>query len=637
MTNAADAHLQHLWNLLQLEKEEDLLRFHRAVQRLSLEERKAEGYTWYPVSIVQQGYTIGDRAFVVVQCPTEHPTEHQFREGKTVAFFTRSDKAKRPEYSGVIHYVDKNRMKIILNSQDIPEWSDQGLTGVDLLFDERTYAEMEKALQKVRQAQKGRLADLRSILAGGREPAFGELPALSPIPGLNASQHKAVCECLSARDVAVIHGPPGTGKTTTVVQLVKVLCQTENTVLVCAPSNAAVDLLTERLAAQGLFVVRIGNISRMDESILSHTLEVLATGHPESKNVKKVRIQAAEYRRQARRYRRTYGAEERSERRQLLEEAAQLSAWADTIEDRIVEQILDGAQVITCTLVGAAHKVLEKRHFRTLVIDEASQALEPASWIPIIKTSRVILTGDPFQLPPTVKSDEARRKGLDVTLIERCLERMPWSPMLEVQYRMHEVIMGFSNRKFYGMRLKAHESVSARMLDIGEHFPLEFIDTAGCGFEEQLQRGSQSRFNPEEFFILREHLYQLIEAHYDKPLPSVAVISPYREQVEYIKKAVEDDALLSSLPISVNTIDGFQGQEMDVVYISLVRSNAKGEIGFLGDYRRMNVAITRARKLLVVTGDSATIGANAFYADFLTYCEQRGVYRTAWEFMSRLA
>ncbi len=635
MINATNAHLQHLWSLLQQEKEEDLLQFRRTVHRLSLEERKAEGYSWYPVNTLQQGYTIGDRAFVVVQCAPEHPAEHQFREGKTVAFFTRYEKANRAEYHGVIDYVDKNRMKIILNSQDVPDWIGHGLNGVDLLFDERSYTEMEKALQKVMQAQRGRLAELRAVFCGQKDPEFGPPQPLPLIPGLNHSQQQAISHALSARDVAAIHGPPGTGKTTTIVQAVKLLCQQEHTVLVCAPSNAAVDLLTERLAAQGLFVIRIGHISRVDESLLVHTLEVLAAGHPESKNVKKVRIQAAEARRRASRYRRYYGAEERSERRQLLEEAAQLSAWADNLEERIIEQLLDSAQVITCTLVGAAHKVLEKRHFRTLVIDEASQALEPASWIPITKASRVIFTGDPFQLPPTVKSDAARRAGLGITLMERCLERMPWAPMLEVQYRMHQTIMGFSNRRFYKNILKAHESVRQHRLDVLSHPALEFVDTAGCGFDEHTHDSSLSRYNPDEYRILREHLYQLIEAHYDHPLPGIAILSPYREQTAFIQQEIAADALLATTPITVHTIDGFQGQERDVVYITLVRSNQRQEIGFLSDYRRMNVAMTRARKYLIVVGDSATIGADDFYAAFLTYVEQHGAYRTAWEFMSR--
>jgi len=325
-------------------------------------------------------------------------------------------------------------------------------------------------------------------------------------------------------------------------------------VLVCAPSNAAVDLLTERLVAQGLFVVRIGNISRVDDQLLSHTLEMLAASHPENKNVKKVRIQAAECRRQARRFRRQFGSDERQERRQLLDEAAQLVDWANALEDRIVEQILDGAQVITATLVGAAQKVLEKRHFRTVVIDEASQALEPASWIPITKASRIILTGDPHQLPPTVKSTKAAAQGLSITMMERCIRNMPNAPMLEVQYRMHDVIMGFSNRKFYQLRLKAHASVNAHHLAFGPHQALEFIDTAGCGFDEMSGDNGLSRYNPDEFHILREHLYQLIERHYDHPLPDIGILSPYRQQVEYIKKSIAEDSLLAGLTITVSTV-----------------------------------------------------------------------------------
>lgn len=629
----AKEHLEHLWDLLQLEKEEDLILFRKKVQALSLEERKAEGFTWYPVNLVQQGYTLGDRAFVVVEKLMPERRQHQFREGTSVSFYTRKEGYTRNEFSGVVHFVDHNKMKIILNTQDIPDWSDQGLTGVDVLFDERSYQEMERALKKVMEVKKGRLAELRNILAGDGIPAFAECRPISGLPGLNQSQKDAIAYAASAQDVAVIHGPPGTGKTTTIVQAVKLFCETESTVLVCAPSNAAVDLLTERLAAQGLFVVRIGNVSRVDDQILSHTLEMLAASHPESKNVKKVRIQAAECRRQARRFRRQFGSDERQERRQLLDEAAQLVDWANALEDRIVDQILDGAQVITATLVGAAQKVLDKRHFRTAVIDEASQALEPASWIPVTKASRIILTGDPCQLPPTVKSAKAAQKGLGLTMMERCIQKMPSTPMLEVQYRMHEVIMGFPNRKFYRLRLKAHESVNAHHLDIGRHNPLEFIDTAGCGFDELTGEGGLSRYNPDEFHILREHVYQLIESHHDKPLPGFAILSPYRQQVEYIKKSIAEDSLLSQLNLTVSTIDGFQGQERDVVYISLVRSNPKADIGFLADYRRMNVAMTRARKMLVVVGDSATIGADEYYSSLLDYCEKQAAYRTAWEFM----
>ncbi|MBL7796848.1 MAG: AAA family ATPase [Saprospiraceae bacterium] len=523
----------------------------------------------------------------------------------------------------------------------------------------------------------------------------------------------------------MIHGPPGTGKTTTLVAAIRLLCQRENTVLVTAPSNTAADLLTERLADSGLNVVRVGNISRVDDKVLEHTLDAILANHPESKNIKKVKIQAAEYRRQARRYKRSFGHEERREREHLKSQARELEAWANDLEDRLVDQVLTSANAITCTLVGAAHPLLDKRKFRTCIIDEAAQALEPACWIPIAKCSRVVLAGDPFQLPPTVKSLDAARAGLSVTLIERCIELLSDRVnLLTVQYRMHQAIMDFSNRYFYGGALVAHESVAGRVLhptpnpspggegglpsvpadysgtvnfqtsqleelpatrDVTPLPPgggvgggvVTFIDTAGCGFDERLQESSGSlhralsRYNPEEALLVREHLLQLLHqlsgeqamaphnegsSPHEIALPSIGILSPYREQVTYLEQIFQEDPHFAHLlktrnqkpafakasadkpsnpepVLTINTIDGFQGQERDVIYISLVRSNTKHEIGFLQDYRRMNVAMTRARMALIVVGDSATIGSNKFYQAFLDYCAERGEYKTGWEFM----
>lgn len=632
MVNVA-RELEQLRTLLQKEKEEDLEQYRRLVQRLPLEERRRNGYAWYPLQVIQRGYTYGEHAFVVVERTTDIEEEHRFRSGMTVNFFTRQPSVNRPERSGVIYYVHKNRMKIILNAKDLPDWLDLGLLGVDLLFDDRTYQEMEKALNRVLSADGDRLAELRDILLGRRAPGSARERAPVEIPGLNSSQNRAVNDILSTPDVSVVHGPPGTGKTTTLVQAVKQLVRIENTTLVTAPSNTATDLLTERLAAEGLEVVRIGNISRVEEELVHHTLDYKLAHHPESKHIKKVKIEAAALRREARRYRRRFGREEHRERRALFQEAKELAAWANQLEDRLIDQILDGAQVITATLVGAAHPLLEKRRFRTVFIDEAAQALEPATWIPIARASRVVLTGDPFQLPPTVKSMEAQRQGLNVTLIEKCLQRLPRVNLLNVQYRMNELIMGFSNEQFYDRQLRAAAEVKHHRLPVEQNTPLVFIDTAGCGFDERLHAAYKSRYNPEEYQILREHLYQLIEQFNEDGPPQVALISPYREQVELMEKSVAEDPVLSEAAITVNTIDGFQGQESDVVYISLVRSNRKSEIGFLGDYRRMNVAMTRARKQLVIVGDSATIGQHKFYMDFLEYCEQQGHYRSAWDFM----
>lgn len=624
--------LEKLSELLATEKQKDFEQFRAFVQSLPLSERVAEGYSWYPVEVIKSGYTYGERAFVTLTRTKETEVQHQFRAGQPVRFFTAADEVGKSEKPGVIHSLTRKKMKIILSAKDLPDWMNSGSLGVDLEFDERTYIEMEKALRKVREAKGDRLAELRRIILGEQPADF--LPH-QPIelPNLNASQNAAVNQIISARDVAVVHGPPGTGKTTTLVQAIRLLTKTERCVLVCAPSNAATDLLTERLSEAGLRVLRIGNISRVEEKIVQHTLEAQIAGHPDSKNIKKVRQEAAETRRKALKFKRRFGAEERRERGHLFKQAGELSAWARRLEDLLVENIIEGAQVITCTLVGSVHKAIADKKFRTVVIDEAAQALEPATWIPITRASKVVLAGDPFQLPPTVKSHEARRGGFAVTMIEKCLDRMEKTSLLTTQYRMNRHIMAFSNQYFYDGKLMAADTVADHALEVPVQASVLFIDTAGTGFEEQLNEKSQSRFNPDEFQILCEHLYQLVGKYEGKTLPSIALISPYREQVLYMQDTAAEDSRLQDIPLDINTIDAFQGQERDVIYISLVRSNSKTEIGFLNDYRRMNVAMTRARKLLVIVGDSATVGADDFYGKMLEYCEKHGGYRTAWEYM----
>lgn len=638
MTPAAiTAELQELQQLLALEKAADLEYHRKKIQSLPLDKRVKEGYSWYGgVTVAKSGYTIGNRAFVIIERPLPHPPD-QFRPGKTVSLFTKQPSVHKPERSGIIQFTDRGRMKIVLNSSDLPEWLGMGLIGVDLLFDDRTYREMEKALKQVIEARGNRLAELRDVLLGRQAAQYREVNEFLRSDQLNESQNEALRDVIGSYELTVIHGPPGTGKTTTLVQVVKQLLQAEPTVLVTAPSNTAVDLLTERLFAQGLNVLRIGNISRVDEEVLRQTLDYQIANHPDSKQIKKLKIEAAELRRKAKQFKRKFGAEQRQSRGQMFKEAGEITNWASQLEQRLLDNLLDGAQVITCTLVGAASNILGKRHFRTVVIDEAAQALEPATWIPILRAGRVVLTGDPFQLPPTIKSHEARRRGLEITLIEKALQRQAHTSLLRTQYRMHESIMNFSNQQFYDGELEAAPGVGDKTLHRDSETPVVFIDTAGTDFQEQVQPAYQSRYNEGEFQILCEHLYTLLEhcyTHEILPLPSIALISPYREQVVMMKKAVKEDDRLQNIPITVNTIDGFQGQERDVVYISLVRSNGKTEIGFLKDYRRMNVAMTRARHKLVIVGDSATIGNDKFYSSFLEYCEKHGTYRTAWEFMA---
>jgi len=627
--------LETLRALLEMEKQEDLEQFKRKVEQLPLEQRKKEGLSWYPVEVTRKGFTIGERAYVQVERNDSIEEPHQFRGGKTVRLFSQQPSLQRAEVNGVVHFVDKKKMKIILNIKDIPDWIGLGMIGVDLLFDDRTYIEMDKALRKVIETERGRLADLRDIILGKKVPTFSEVHHPSKNPLLNPSQNQAIDSILAARDIAVVHGPPGTGKTTTLVEVVRLITETEPNVLVCAPSNTAVDLLTERLAQQGLRVCRIGNISRVGERIIDHTLEVQVANHPESKNIKKVKQQATEARKKAIRYRRKFGRDEYLERKRLFQEAGELSSWANQLEDRLIEQLLDSAQVITCTLVGASDKQIAHRKFRTVFIDEAAQALEPANWIPMLRATRVVLAGDPFQLPPTVKSRKAQKRGFNVTLMEKCIKRVDAITLLRIQYRMNHLIMQFSNQQFYDGVLEAAPAVADRKLELMQmHQAVVFIDTAGAGFEEKMHPAYRSRYNPEEFQILSEHLIQLTEIYASaEERPSIALISPYREQVRHIESVLEEELQLSDWEIDVNTIDGFQGQEKDVVYISLVRSNQKAEIGFLSDYRRMNVAMTRARKLLVIVGDSATIGQDPFYQSFLEFCEQEGSYQSAFEYM----
>ena len=644
-------HFRRLSELLKLEKEEDLRVYREKIQRQPLKKRVEEGYTWYPLVVTKRGYTYGDRAYVIVSRTNELNAPRQFRSGRPVTLFVRESDDKQREKSGVINFVKPDRMKIVFNNQDLPDWLDRGLLGVDLSFDETTYQEMEKAIQRMRTAKGDRTAELRRVLYAQQAPATETLARIE-LPQLNASQNDAVHAIRSARDVAVVHGPPGTGKTTTLVQAIRQLAKTESTILVCAPSNTAVDLLTERLAAAGLEVLRVGNISRVEESLVQHTLDGKLAAHPDNKTIKKVKVQAAEARRQAKQWKRSRS--HGKNRGLLFKEAGELDGWARQLEARLIDQLLATAQVVTCTLVGSTAKVLQGEKFRTVVIDEAAQALEPATLIPISRVSKVVLAGDPFQLPPTVKSNEAARRGFRVTLLERLIEHLPEVNLLTVQYRMHQAIMGFSNEYFYGGQLTAAPAVAGHQLTIDNPHSVEFIDTAGAGFTEQLNEEFQSRYNPEEYLLLREHLYQLLDQFgaREQPPPSLAIISPYREQVIRIREEIAEDerlAPLASRPLVdgdairadglgpktliVQTIDGFQGQERDVVYISLVRSNDRGEIGFLSDYRRMNVAMTRARQLLVITGDSATIGVDDFYRAFLDYADRHGAYRTVWEFM----
>lgn len=638
------AELEELRRLVEIERQEERRQYLEVIQKLPLKERVRKGYCWHPLRVVKQGYTIGERPFLLLERDGE--AEHRFRAGMSVDLFTQRTDVRQPRKAGVIKYVKKNRMQLILNGSDAPDWINESQLGVDLMFDERTYREMDRALGQVIDARDNRLAELRDVIMGVQPANFAKrnwtsagltldgIPTEVQLdPLLNASQQAAVVDVIAAQDLAIIHGPPGTGKTTTIVAAVEQLVMRGEQVLVVAPSNAAADLVCLRLGQKGLKIARVGNISRVEEEVLQHTLEVQLAQHPDTKEIKKLRREAAELRRKAQRWKRGPGGGK--EKGLLFRDAGRLSSWARQLEDRLLDYVLSSSQVVISTLVGAASSILSGYEFPSCIIDEAAQALEPACWIPICKSNRVVLAGDPYQLPPTVKSRQAEKEGLNITLLEKCIERLPDPRLLEVQYRMNERIMGFSNQQFYQSRLKADASVIQQTLPNYQlQESVQILDTAGTGFEESLNERFQSRYNESEITLVIEHLIELVGSippEYE--LPSIAIISPYREQVVRMRDIFETEARFAQLSITIDTIDGFQGQERDVVYISLVRSNLKAEIGFLKDYRRMNVALTRARKQLVIIGDSATIGIDNFYADLLTYIEKEGKYDSAFSYI----
>ena len=642
MEDKIQAELVDHIRLLHLEHEAEIKFFEINIASKSLNEKRDLGVCWHPVVVKDQGFSLGDYAYLIVERTKDIDKLHQFKAGNVVSVGIWKIGSKKDTIKGVIDYIHKNKMKIILYSKDLPEWISDGGIGVDLLIDERTFREMEFSTKQVMNADpKSRLAHLRNVLMGYKEAQSNINTIFHPgqLQGLNQAQINAIQKVNCSSDVTVIHGPPGTGKTTTLVHAIKYLLNQNRLlkILVCAPSNTAADLLTTRLSRHHLHVTRIGNLSRIDEDLMNHTLDGQISNHPDHKQIKKVRIEAAQARREAQKHHRTMDQFKRAERNMMKQEAKILGNWAKELEDKLVNQILDSSQIICCTLMGSTSSYIQDRFFDYVFIDESGQALEGAIWIAIRKAHQVVLSGDPLQLPPTVKSIEAAQQGLGISLLEKYMSRSSISELLNIQYRMNSMIMGFSNTYFYNNQLIAAPQVAHRTLAFFGDEPLVFIDTAGCGFEEESLDGASSRFNSGEYFILREHIYQLIESFGDHPIPTISIISPYKEQIEYIRNELTKDELLSKvMPIKVSTIDGFQGQEGDIIYISLVRSNPMCDIGFLNDYRRMNVAITRAKLKLVVIGDSATLGQDVFYSQFIDYCQELGVYHSAWEWMVKL-
>ncbi len=634
--------LKKIKELLLIEREEDYFQYREQFLRASIEERKKNGATWFPIQILSNELGYADYVHLEIERNNCLDMPHQFSAGKNVTLFSNKQSDEVQELTGTIKQSHKNKMKLIMHTDELPDWCYDGKLGVNIQFDDNSYIEMQKALDEVIGAKHNRIAELREIIEGNELPTFEKVDDTIVIPQLNFSQNKAVRHILSANDIAVVHGPPGTGKTTTIVQAIRLVLQTEKQVLVCAPTNTAVDLLTEKLIEQGINVLRVGHPARVSEDLLKSTIDGQIQTHENYKDIKSLRRNAEEYFKMASKYKRAMGRDDYKQRTLYYTEARNCIKESRLLEDYIVNSLFENAQVICCTPVTSNNKALVKKRFNTLFFDEASQALEAISWIPLLKCNRVIFSGDHFQLPPVVKSAKAKQEGLDKTMLDRCTQIDTISTLLNRQYRMHQHIMQFSNAYFYNNALEADATVKDTLLSLNEeidilHIPVELVDTAGCSFDEIQNPETLSLSNKGEADLIFKHLELLLQQYQhvgETTKLDIGIISPYKEQRELLKENLQSFDYSQYLvnELDVKTIDGFQGEERDVIYISLVRSNPNSEIGFLSDIRRMNVALTRAKKKLVVIMDTATIGNHPFYKKFIDYCETNNFYKSAWEY-----
>ena len=612
--------LQQQSAMLQKEYEYEKELYRQQTREAGIPKRIQQGVCWFPVKLGADRYNSLNQLTVEVTRTETEETEHSFEYGCPVCFFRISaDRQIRYfNFSAVISYVQDNKMVVVLpGPQVLPELVVTGELGVQLYFDDTSYKTMFAALREVAEAKGNRTARLREVLLG-KAPALRRETGPVRFPWLNASQEKAVNQVLCAKEVAVVHGPPGTGKTTTLVEAVYETLHRENQVMVSAQSNTAVDWIAEKLVDRGIPVLRIGNPTRVNDKMLAFTYERRFEAHSDYPELWQIRKTIREMTGRLRK-------SGREDRERLHNQLTKLRVRATGLEIRIDTELFTEARVIACTLVGAASRVLERKRFSSLFIDEAAQAIEAACWIAISRADRVILAGDHCQLPPTIKCIEAARGGLGRTLLEKVVLHKPETvSLLKIQYRMHEDIKRFPSRWFYHDELEAAPEVKYRgILDFDT--PASWIDTSELDLQEKAVAEGTGRLNTGEAELLvrelknymeRIGIRRILEEHID-----FGVISPYRAQVHYLRHLLKKEPFFRPCRrlITVHTVDGFQGQERDVIMISLVRANEKGQIGFLRDLRRMNVAITRARMKLLILGEAVTLTRHPFYRELYEY------------------
>lgn len=636
--------------LLQLEYYTEKEAFRKLTEQMGMQRKVKRGDAWFPLQVGKSFYNPLNQTAIEVFRTSDQDIEHNFEFGRPVMFFRseRSEELKYFSFTGTVSYVDGDRM-VVTVPDSAPLLELQQSTdpiGVQLSFDETSYKLMFEALDRVMKAKNNRLAYLRDLFYSHQKAGRFSFEPMK-FPWLNPTQERAVNEVLWAKDVAIVHGPPGTGKTTTLVEAINETLMRESQVLVCAQSNMAVDWISEKLVDRGINVLRIGNPTRVNDKMLGFTYERRFESHPDYPQLWAIRKAIRELRKN-----RKKGSEN------YHQKMDRLKSRAAEIELRINAELFGEARVIACTLVGSAHHLLEGMKFGTLFIDEAAQALEAACWIPMRRASRVILAGDHCQLPPTVKSIAALRAGLGKTLMERIAENKPEVvTLLKIQYRMNDEIMRFSSDWFYGGKVESAPQIKYRSVLDYDH-PITWIDTSNeenqitiegedapedsastsssvsaanqnsdLNFKEQFVGESFGRINKAEaeltLLTLAEYFTKIGKQRVLEERIDVGIISPYRAQVQYLKKLIKKYEFFKPYRrlISVNTVDGFQGQERDVILISLVRSNDEGQIGFLKDLRRMNVAMTRARMKLIILGNKDTMTKHPFYKKLWEYVE----------------
>lgn len=634
--------------LLQLEYYTEKKAFRKLTEQMGMQRKVKRGDAWFPLQVGKSFYNSLNQTAIEVFRTSDQDIEHNFEFGRPVMFFTLRSSLKYFSFTGTVSYVDGDRM-VITVPDSAPLLELQQSTdpiGVQLSFDETSYKLMFEALDRVMKAKNNRLAYLRDLFYSHQKAGRFSFEPMK-FPWLNPTQERAVNEVLWAKDVAIVHGPPGTGKTTTLVEAINETLMRESQVLVCAQSNMAVDWISEKLVDRGINVLRIGNPTRVNDKMLGFTYERRFESHADYPQLWAIRKAIRELRKN-----RKKGSEN------YHQKMDRLKSRAAEIELRINAELFGEARVIACTLVGSAHHLLEGMKFGTLFIDEAAQALEAACWIPMKRASRVILAGDHCQLPPTVKSIAALRAGLGKTLMERIAENKPEVvTLLKIQYRMNDEIMRFSSDWFYGGKVESAPQIKYRSVLDYDH-PITWIDTSNeenqitiegedapedsastsssvsaanqnsdLNFKEQFVGESFGRINKAEaeltLLTLAEYFTKIGKQRVLEERIDVGIISPYRAQVQYLKKLIKKYEFFKPYRrlISVNTVDGFQGQERDVILISLVRSNDEGQIGFLKDLRRMNVAMTRARMKLIILGNKDTMTKHPFYKKLWEYVE----------------